>query len=295
MFKPVCSLKLPSLLRMLTRSNKKSIESNEKNSESVSKNLSLEKNSQKSKAKKRKHISITCNEQDNKIERWEPPAWKDVLKNIREMRKNCNAPVDSMGAEKCGDEDAPDCVYRYQTLISLMLSSQTKDEVTYAAMTSLKEHGLTVENILKTNDDKLGELIYPVGFWKRKVEYIRKTTKILSEKYNGDIPDTLEELRLLPGVGPKMAHLAMSIAWKKTVGISVDTHVHRIANRLHWVGKQTSTPEDTRVRLESWLPREHWREINPLLVGFGQTICLPVRPNCSRCLNKYLCPFGKRL
>lgn len=125
------------------------------------------------------------------------------------------------------------------------------------------------------------------------MEYIKRTTEILLDQYAGDIPKTIEDLCKLPGVGPKMGHLCMQVAWGEVSGIGVDTHVHRISNRLGWVRKQTKTPEETRVQLESWLPKEKWVEVNHILVGFGQEICQPVRPKCSGCLNKSICPFGR--
>ncbi|KAJ8978246.1 hypothetical protein NQ317_012602 [Molorchus minor] len=195
-----------------------------------------------------------------------------------------------MGCHKCHDEEATPEAMRYQQLLSLMLSSQTKDQTTHAAMQKLIKHGCTVENILATPDVKLGELIYPVGFWKKKVQYIKKTTEILKNKYDSDIPNTVEELCKLPGVGPKMAHICMKTAWGQITGIGVDTHVHRISNRLGWV--KSDTPEQTRRALEDWLPVELWSEVNHLLVGFGQQICQPVRPQCATCLNYELCPFG---
>ncbi|XP_051789483.1 endonuclease III-like protein 1 isoform X2 [Erpetoichthys calabaricus] len=210
------------------------------------------------------------------------------------MRKNKDAPVDQMGANKCFDQDATPKVMRYQVLMSLLLSSQTKDQVTSAAMEKLRGHGLSPENMLHTDDKTLGELIYPVGFWKSKVKYIKQTTELIVRQYDGDIPDNVAELVKLPGIGPKMAHLIMDIAWNKVSGIGVDTHVHRIANRLKWVKKETKAPEETRVALESWLPRELWSEINWLLVGFGQQICLPVSPCCSDCLNQDICPSARR-
>lgn len=92
------------------------------------------------------------------------------------------------------------------------------------------------------------------------------------------------------GVGMKMAHICMRVAWNIVSGIGVDTHVHRIANRLKWVEKETKEPEQTRVALEKWLPFEDWTDVNELLVGFGQTICKPVNPMCSECLNAMICP-----
>ncbi|XP_059548730.1 endonuclease III-like protein 1 isoform X4 [Myotis daubentonii] len=128
---------------------------------------------------------------------------------------------------------------------------------------------------------------------KSKVKYIKQTSAILQRNYGGDIPASVTELMALPGVGPKMAHLAMAVAWGTVSGIAVDTHVHRIANRLRWTKKVTKSPEETRAALEDWLPRDLWSEINGLLVGFGQQICLPVRPRCQTCLNQALCPAAR--
>ncbi|XP_037546435.1 endonuclease III-like protein 1 [Nematolebias whitei] len=229
-----------------------------------------------------------------KREEWEPPDWKKQLDFIRNMRSGRSAPVDNLGAEKCYDAEAPAHVRRFQVLVSLMLSSQTKDQVTAAAMQKLRAHGCTVENVLNTDDKKLGELIYPVGFWRSKVRYLKQTSAMLQEEFGGDIPNTVEGLVRLAGVGPKMAHLAMDIAWNQVSGIGVDTHVHRISNRLGWLKKPTKNPEDTRKALEDWLPRELWSEINWLLVGFGQQVCLPVSPLCSVCLNQYSCPSAHK-
>ncbi|XP_066496990.1 endonuclease III-like protein 1 isoform X2 [Tiliqua scincoides] len=231
---------------------------------------------------------------ETKKQKWEPPNWEQQLANIREMRAERDAPVDQMGAEKCFDSSAPPEVRRYQVLLSLMLSSQTKDQVTSAAMMRLREHGLSVDHILETDDTTLGQLIYPVGFWKNKVKYIKQTTAILKRDYASDIPRTVPELVKLPGVGPKMAHLVMGIAWQDISGIGVDTHVHRISNRLKWVKKETKVPEATRQALEEWLPRDLWSEINWLLVGFGQQICLPVHPHCGECLNRDICPASRK-
>ncbi|CAO2642192.1 Endonuclease III-like protein 1 [Lemmus lemmus] len=230
-----------------------------------------------------------------KVPMWEPQNWQQQLANIRIMRSKKDAPVDQLGAEHCYDASAPPKVQRYQVLLSLMLSSQTKDQVTASAMQRLRARGLTVENILQTDDDMLGRLIYPVGFWRNKVKFIKQTTAILQQRYEGDIPASVAELVALPGVGPKMAHLAMAVAWGTVSGIAVDTHVHRIANRLRWTKKVTKTPEATRTALEEWLPRGLWSEINGLLVGFGQQICLPVHPQCQACLNQALCPAARNL
>ncbi|KAJ8246235.1 hypothetical protein GJAV_G00265320 [Gymnothorax javanicus] len=245
-------------------------------------------------SRRRAHLKAEYEEAELKTERWEPPDWRRQLDLIREMRKARDAPVDQLGAAKCFDTEAAPEVMRYQVLISLMLSSQTKDQITAAAMEKLRQHGLTVQNILSTDDQTLGELIYPVGFWKTKVKYIKQTTAILQKEFGGDIPDSVAGLVSLPGVGPKMAHLAMDIAWRQVSGIGVDTHVHRISNRLGWTRKETKSPEDTRRALEEWLPRELWSEINWLLVGFGQQVCQPTAPMCSLCLAQNCCPSAHR-
>ncbi|XP_059408921.1 endonuclease III-like protein 1 isoform X2 [Carassius carassius] len=246
---------------------------------------------------RRGHVKVKYEEEEGaelKRERWEQHDWRTQLSFIREMRSKRDAPVDQMGAEKCYDTEAPPEVRRYQVLISLMLSSQTKDHVTAGAMQRLRGHGLSVDAVLTLDNETLGKLIYPVGFWRTKVKYIKQATALIQQEFGGDIPDTVEGLMRLPGVGPKMAHLAMDIAWNQVSGIGVDTHVHRISNRLGWTKKETKTPEETRRALEEWLPRDLWSEINWLLVGFGQQVCLPVAPLCSVCLNQHTCPSAHR-
>lgn len=171
-----------------------------------------------------------------------------------------------------------------------MLSSQTRDEVTHAACQRLKVFGFTPEAILNAETSDLEDVLKPVGFYKTKAKNLQKTAKILIEEYNSDIPNNLEDLMKLPGVGPKMAHLCMRSAWQMTSGIGVDTHVHRISNRLKFVHQETKNPEQTRKSLEAWLPKKYWDEINLLMVGFGQTICSPVSPKCNICISNQICP-----
>lgn len=224
-----------------------------------------------------------------------PPNWKKVLDGIRQMRASQGAPVDSMGCEKAGCF-LPPKDRRFAILVSALLSSQTKDEVTHGAVQRLIQKGLlTVEGIANSSEADLKDVIYPVGFYTRKAAYLKKVAILCKEEYNGDIPKNLKDLLSLPGIGPKMAHLIMNVGWEDVQGICVDTHVHRICNRLGWVSfsgmkQNTKTPEETRKALEAWLPRDEWVPINPLLVGFGQTVCTPVRPRCGECLVSSFCP-----
>ncbi|XP_031384064.1 endonuclease III homolog 1, chloroplastic-like isoform X2 [Punica granatum] len=241
-----------------------------------------------------------------------PPAnWEKVLNGIRMMRSSEDAPVDTMGCEKAGIA-LPAKERRFAVLVSSLLSSQTKDHVTHGAIQRLIENGLLSADALeKAEEATIKTLIYPVGFYTRKATNMKKIAKICISKYGGDIPSSLEDLLALPGIGPKMAHLVMNIAWDNVHGICVDTHVHRICNRLGWVWRagskqvfsvfamdssfsvlfqKTSTPEETRVALQLWLPKEEWVPINPLLVGFGQTICTPLRPRCDKCGVSEFCP-----
>ncbi|TMW56455.1 hypothetical protein Poli38472_006465 [Pythium oligandrum] len=231
-----------------------------------------------------------------------PEHWQTVMEGIQEMRAAQVADVDVAGIEVFYDEEAyPPHIARFRVLISAMLSSQTKDPVNAAAMKRLTTHGLTVQSMLEVDEAELAQIIRPVGFFNNKAKYIKQVAQILKDRAGEDnevidIPNTYDDLVALPGVGPKMAHLIMSCAWKTTVGICVDTHVHRISNRLGWVktwntkNPKSQDPEKTRLELEDWLPREHWNPINVLLVGFGQTICLPRGPKCDECKVAHLCP-----
>ncbi|CAN8295393.1 unnamed protein product [Cochlearia groenlandica] len=224
-----------------------------------------------------------------------PENWEKVLEGIQNMRPFEETPVDPINCERTGNF-LPPKERRFYVLIGTLLSSQTKDHVTSAAVDRLHQNGLlTPEAIDKADETTIKELIYPVGFYTRKATNVKKVANICLTRYDGDIPSSLEELLSLPGVGPKIAHLVLHIAWNDVQGICVDTHVHRICNRLGWVSKlgtkqKTSSPEETRVALQQWLPKEEWIAINFLLVGFGQTICTPLRPRCGTCSITQLCP-----
>ncbi len=168
----------------------------------------------------------------------------------------------------------------FDVLISTILSLRTKDAVTRAASRKLLAKADSPEAILRLKPEEIEELIYPVGFYKTKARTLRQVAESLIEKYGGQVPDDLEELLTLKGVGRKTANLVVTLGFGKP-GICVDTHVHRMSNRLGYV--QTKTPEDTEMRLREILPHEYWLEYNDLLVTWGQNICKPISPLCSKC------------
>ncbi|KAK2873635.1 alpha,alpha-trehalase nth1 [Arthroderma sp. PD_2] len=234
-----------------------------------------------------------------------PSNWEAIYDTVKSMReRDPTAPVDTMGCAELYWRSSSPRDRRFQTLIALMLSSQTKDTVTAVAMQRLHtqlsdethdaavaevwDHDhqttpstLTLEHVLDVSSTRLNELIRTVGFHNNKTKYIKATAVILRDEFNSDIPSTIQGLTRLPGVGPKMAYLCMSSAWNRHEGIGVDVHVHRITNMWGW--HKTKTPEATRAALESWLPRDKWHEINKLLVGLGQTVCLPIGKRCGEC------------
>ncbi|KAL4075309.1 DNA glycosylase [Scleroderma yunnanense] len=227
-----------------------------------------------------------------------PERWREAYDGIKEMRSRITAPVDTMGCDQAQWKEQDPKNSRFATLISLMLSSQTKDEVTDAAVAKLRTAlggSLSVDALIATDDATISEAIAKVGFWRRKTQYLKQTAQRLRDDFNSDVPKTVEELCSLPGVGPKMAFLALQVAWNLNLGIGVDVHVHRITNRLGWHRRQTKNPEETRLNLQSWLPKELHGEINHLLVGFGQVICLPVGPKCDSCTlsSAGLCPSAQ--
>lgn len=168
----------------------------------------------------------------------------------------------------------------FTTLISCILSLRTQDRTTMEASACLFSVADTPERILEIRATRLEKLIYPVSFYRVKAQTIRKIARELMEKFGGKVPDTLEELLELPGVGRKTANIVVTLAFNKP-GIAVDTHVHRISNRLGYVS--TKTPDDTEMALREKLPRRYWIVLNDILVAFGQNLCKPVSPLCSRC------------
>ena len=175
----------------------------------------------------------------------------------------------------------------FKVLISCLLSLRTKDEVTGKASERLFHLASSPEEMGKLSIPLLQKTIYPVGFYKTKSRTIKNICRVLLEKYEGNVPDSLEELLKLKGVGRKTANLVITEAFRKP-GICVDTHVNRITNRWGYV--RTKNPHETEFALRKKLPGRYWLKINELLVIFGQNTCVPISPKCSICPLNRLCP-----
>jgi len=176
----------------------------------------------------------------------------------------------------------------FQVLISCILSLRTKDTTTGPAAKRLFKMAKTPKAMLKLSNKKIEKLIFPVGFYPTKAKYIKKTCRILVEKYNSKVPDKEEELLKLPGIGRKCMGIVMCYGFGKNSHIPVDTHVHKLTNRLGWV--KTKTPEKTEQELIKIIPRKYWHDLNNLLVTHGQNVCVPVSPFCSKCYIRKYCP-----
>ncbi len=205
-----------------------------------------------------------------------------VVKILKEEIKKYKEPIVGVLAKATRDP--------FKILVSTMISLRTKDDVTTRASERLFSFAGTPGEMLKLTDRMIEKAIYPAGFYRVKAKSIRATSKMLLEKFNGKVPDTLDELLTLRGVGRKTANLVLTLGFNK-YGICVDVHVHRITNR--WGYLKTKTPEETEFRLRGILPRKHWKIINDLLVTYGQNLCHPVSPRCSICkLSGYCAKIG---
>ena len=176
----------------------------------------------------------------------------------------------------------------FKVLISCVLSLRAKDVVTAKAAKKLFEKASTPKQIMELETSDIEKIIYPVGFYKTKAKRLNEICKVLIENYHGKVPNKEEELLKLKGVGRKTMNIVMTYGFHSAKHIAVDTHVHRISNRLEWV--KTKKPEETEQELLKAIPKKHWHDINNDLVMFGQNICVPISPFCSKCpVNKY-CP-----
>jgi endonuclease-3 len=202
-----------------------------------------------------------------------------AIAKIRRAIRPFQTPAVTEVAEKSRDP--------FRVLISCLISLRTKDEVTADASRRLFQKASAPAKMLRLRESEIAKLIFPAGFYRTKAKRILEISRELMNGHSGHVPDTLEELLKLKGVGRKTANLVLTIAYGKP-GICVDTHVHRISNRLGWV--KTKTPEQTEMALREILPKRYWISINDLLVTFGQNLCQPVSPWCSKCPLKKECP-----
>jgi len=176
----------------------------------------------------------------------------------------------------------------FQILIGTLLSARTQDATTAAASARLFAKAATPEKMATLTVRQIEKLIYPVSFYRHKAKHVKATCRILVEKFDGVVPKTMEELLTLPGVGRKTANLVLILAFKSRKNICVDTHVHRISNRLGWV--KTSTPDETELALYKATHRQWWPTVNLYLVTWGQNVCRPVYPRCGECVIAKWCP-----
>ena len=195
-----------------------------------------------------------------------------VIKALKEEIKKWNPPIVT---EVSNRTRSP-----FQVLISCILSLRTKDATTAGASYRLFELASTADEMRRLDVKKIERAIYPVGFYRTKAKNIKTICRDLIEKYNSIVPDEIDELLKLKGVGRKTANLVVTLGYNK-YGICVDTHVHRITNRWGYV--KTKTPEETEFALRKRLPKKYWKIINDLLVTYGQNLCKPISPHCSEC------------
>ena len=176
----------------------------------------------------------------------------------------------------------------FQVLIATMLSARTQDATTLAASTRLFKVARTPRTVGALTVRQIERLIYPVSFYRHKARHLKAACRLLVDRFNGRVPTMMEELLMLPGVGRKTANLVLILGFHSVNNICVDTHVHRISNRLGWVA--TRTPEETERALYAAIDQRWWSIINLYLVTWGQNVCRPVFPRCSACALREYCP-----
>ena len=202
----------------------------------------------------------------------------EVIKKLTEAVRAWNVPIVTQISRR---RKGP-----FKVLISTVLSLRTKDATTAQASSRLYNLAETPQDMLKLTGEQIAKAIFPVGSYRTKAQNILEICRELIARFNGRVPDDLEQLLSLKGVGRKTANLVVTLGYGKP-GICVDTHVHRISNRLGYV--KTKTPEKTEFALRKKLPHEYWIIYNDLLVAFGQNLCKPVSPICSGCPIRSIC------
>jgi endonuclease-3 len=175
----------------------------------------------------------------------------------------------------------------FQVLIATLLSARTQDATTLGASTRLFRTARTPRTMARLTVAKIEELIYPVSFYRHKARHVKATCEMLVARFEGHVPATMDDLLLLPGVGRKTANLVLILAFKSRENICVDTHVHRISNRLGWV--RTKAPDETEQALYRVTDARWWPSINLYLVTWGQNVCRPISPRCGACAIRPYC------
>jgi len=203
-----------------------------------------------------------------------------VIKELEILFKKNKAPVIDLIAAQTKNP--------FKILISTILSARTKDQTTAAVSEKLYKVIHNFSDLEKISIDELEKLIYPVGFYRQKAKNLKQIPSMIKNKFQGKIPEEIEELITLPGVGRKTANLVRAIAFQKPA-ICVDVHVHRITNRWGYV--KTSTPFETEFALRKILPIQYWLIFNSIIVSFGQTLCRPRNPLCGQCPISKFCLF----
>jgi endonuclease III len=219
----------------------------------------------------------------------EKSKMKNLSKNIEIVMKTLSKefPVSKTTLNRMKTEEKPNA---FRILISCLLSLRTQDKNTEIASKRLFEVADTPEEILSLSQEKLENLIYSSGHYKKKARTLKHVSEIIIKDFNNKVPEKREELMSIKGIGPKTANIVLAFAFGKDV-LPIDTHCHRIPNRLGWI--KTKTPEKTEEELNKILPKKYWREFNSIFVQFGKTICQPISPLCSTCpINNYCQKVG---
>ena len=209
---------------------------------------------------------------------------KTVTRVMRRLGRAIKG-LDEPAVEKIAEDHEKD---PFQVLIATMLSAQTKDAVTAAASARLFEVARTPRTVAALTTRQIEKLIYPVSFYRNKAVHVKRTCEQILSRDGGVVPSTMEGLLALPGVGRKTANMVLILAHDSRLNICVDTHVHRISNRLGWV--RTKTPDETEQALYTATNKRWWPVLNLYLVTWGQNVCRPVYPLCDSCAINNLCP-----
>jgi endonuclease-3 len=215
----------------------------------------------------------------------QPDVGVDRIRTVLRRLTTAVRAMEEPAVEKISDDTRED---PFQVLIATMLSAQTRDEVTHAAATRLFRVARTPRTMGALPVARIQQLIYPVSFYRNKARHVQAACGQIMERFGGRVPSTMEALLTLPGVGRKTANLVLILSHASRNNICVDTHVHRISNRLGWV--VTRTPDQTELALYRVVPRRWWPRVNLLLVTWGQNVCRPVYPRCPACVLGPVCP-----